>query len=74
MDIFLLNKKDIDSTTILHKNLSNMHIVLHNMHIAHIYIAANISYVDKHPVFINRGWLSGMDMDLYKSRIPDKVS
>ncbi len=26
MDIFLLNKKDIDSKTILHKNLSNMHI------------------------------------------------
>jgi hypothetical protein len=42
MDIFLLNKKDIDSKTILHKNLSNMHIALRNMHIAHIYIAANI--------------------------------
>ncbi len=38
MDIFLLNKKDIDSKTILHKNLSNMHIALHNMHIAHISI------------------------------------
>ncbi len=35
MDIFLLNKKDIDYKTILHKNLSNMHIALRNMHIAH---------------------------------------
>ncbi len=38
MDIFLLNKKDIDSKTILHKNLSNIHIALHNMHTAHVSI------------------------------------
>ncbi len=42
MDIFLLNKKDIDSKTILHKNLSNMHIALRNMHIAQVSIAVNI--------------------------------
>ncbi len=38
MDIFLLNKKDIDFKTILHKNLSNMHIALRNMHIVHVSI------------------------------------
>jgi hypothetical protein len=38
MDIFLLNKKDIDSKTTLHKNLSNMNIALRNMHIAHVSI------------------------------------
>ncbi len=38
MDIFLLNKKDIDSKTILHQNLCNMHIALHNMHIAQVSI------------------------------------
>jgi hypothetical protein len=38
MDIFLLNKKDIDSKTILHKNLCNMHIALRNMHIAQVSI------------------------------------
>ncbi len=38
MDIFLLSKKDIDSKTIFHKNLSNMHIALRNMHIAKVSI------------------------------------
>jgi hypothetical protein len=32
MDFFLLNKKDIDPKTILHKKLCNMHIALCNMH------------------------------------------
>ncbi len=38
MDFFLLNKTNIDSKTILHKNLGNMHVVLRNMHIAHVSI------------------------------------
>ncbi len=38
MDIFLLNKKDIKCKTILHKNLSNMHIAMCKMHIVHISI------------------------------------
>ncbi len=38
MDIFLLSKKDVDSKTILHKNLSNMHTALCNMHIAQVSI------------------------------------
>ncbi len=44
MDIILLNKKDIDSKTILHKKLCNMHIALCNMHIVQVSIAANILY------------------------------
>ncbi len=31
---FLLNHKDLESKTILHKNLCNMHIAHRNMHIA----------------------------------------
>ncbi len=38
MDIFLLNQKDLDSKTILHKFLCNMHIALRNMHIAQVSI------------------------------------
>jgi hypothetical protein len=38
MDIFLLNMKDVDSKTILHKILCNMHIALRNMHIAQVSI------------------------------------
>jgi hypothetical protein len=34
MDIFLLNKKDIDFKTILHIFFCNMHIAPHNIHIA----------------------------------------
>jgi hypothetical protein len=42
MDIFLLNKKDIYSKMILHKNLCNMHIAPRNKHIAQVSIMANI--------------------------------
>ncbi len=38
MDSFLLKKKDINSKTILHKNLCNMHIAPRNMHIAPVSI------------------------------------
>jgi hypothetical protein len=38
MGIFLPSKKDIDSKTILHENLSNVHIALRNMHIAQVCI------------------------------------
>ena len=34
IDSFLLNKKGLESMSILHKNFCNMHIARHNMHIA----------------------------------------
>ena len=34
IDSFLLNKKGLESMSILHKNFCNMHIARRNMHIA----------------------------------------
>jgi hypothetical protein len=49
MDIFLLNKKNIDSKTILHKNLCNMHIALCNIHIMKVSILWPTHTHPQHP-------------------------
>jgi hypothetical protein len=59
MDIFLLNNEDIDSKIILHKNLCNMHIALHNVHMR------KYLYCDQHMVSIQSLFIAIVVIEQY---------